>query len=117
MHLSRGEEDEYSGLVSISIAKCHQQQQNTLLEALYYHRAGKFFLNSQKQMAVTGTPTFQVSDGLRKFSLSARQLFRPNLTFRPTLSGIDGTCHGVLYHGNFVVFGTASTRYGRIVVL
>eukprot|EP01122_Echinamoeba_exundans_P017801 TRINITY_DN9758_c0_g1_i1.p1 TRINITY_DN9758_c0_g1~~TRINITY_DN9758_c0_g1_i1.p1 ORF type:complete len:316 (-),score=82.60 TRINITY_DN9758_c0_g1_i1:12-959(-) len=74
--LRRGEEDEYSGLVSISIAKCHQQQQNTLLEALYYHRAGKFFLNSQKQMAVTGTSTFQeLTELAMEFYITAISLY------------------------------------------
>jgi hypothetical protein len=56
----RAEEDEYSGLVSISIAKCQQQQQNHLLEALYYHRAGRFFMTSQTNVATTNAPAYLV---------------------------------------------------------
>jgi tetratricopeptide (TPR) repeat protein len=59
--LRRGEEDEYSALVAVSLAKCHKQQNNSLMEALYYHRAGRFFLHFQKQISVSQAPTYQES--------------------------------------------------------
>lgn len=59
--LRRADEDEYAALVAVSLAKCHKQQNNSLMEALYYHRAGRFFLHFQKQISVTHSPTYQES--------------------------------------------------------
>lgn len=59
--LRRSEEEEYSGLVNVAIAKCHQQQSNTLMEALYYHRAAKFFADFQTGLKMTNSPTYQES--------------------------------------------------------
>lgn len=59
--LRRNEEDEYSALVAVSLAKCQKQQNNPLMEALYYHRAGRFFLHFQKQISATYSPTYQES--------------------------------------------------------
>ncbi|XP_049849133.1 40-kDa huntingtin-associated protein-like [Schistocerca gregaria] len=51
-------EYEYSGLVTVALAKCEAQEKNSVMEASYYCRAARFFFRHQRQLDDVKSPSY-----------------------------------------------------------